>query len=106
MKGFAGGTADFASLATHEGFIQSRKDDLEMIGHNLLYFLKGGELPWSQLGGTFPHEYNANIKSKMQQTSISELCEGLPKEFKEYMDYCRSLKYDEKPNYNKCIELL
>jgi hypothetical protein len=33
------------------------------------------------------------------------LCKGYPSEFKEYMEYCRGLKFEEDPDYKHCIGL-
>lgn len=98
------GTARYASINTHKGIEQSRRDDLETIGHVLLYFLRGS-LPWQGLPGRNKDEKYNNIKKKKLETSLDELCRGYPSEFKEFMEYCRQLKFEEDPDYKFAISL-
>lgn len=98
------GTARYASIATHLGKEQSRRDDLETIGHVLLYFLRGS-LPWQGLPGRSKNEKYYNIKKKKMETSLDELCKGHPNEFKEYMEYCRQLDFKDDPDYKYLIRL-
>lgn len=39
------------------------------------------------------------------ETSLEELCKGYPPEFKEYMEYCRQLKFEEEPNYKFLLDM-
>ncbi|KAI5301084.1 hypothetical protein KEM55_002659 [Ascosphaera atra] len=91
------GTARYASLNTHLGREQSRRDDLESLGFVLTYFSQG-QLPWQGLRGTKQQKY-AKIKETKAKTTIESLCQGLPHEFVRYFTYCRSLRFDERPDY-------
>lgn len=92
------GTARYASLNTHLGHEQSRRDDLESLGFMLVYFMRG-ELPWQGLKAENKFEKYALIKEVKQRTTIYSLCEGLPDEIYQYMIHVRNLQYDESPNY-------
>jgi hypothetical protein len=95
------GTIRYTSLNGHMGYELSRRDDLESIGYLLIYLIKG-RLPWQ---GICQNEMSREQKYQMiyeckKQTTNEQLCQGLPKEFRLYMDYVKLLDFAEKPNYN------
>lgn len=92
------GTLRYASARNHIGIEQSRRDDLESLGYMLIYFIKG-KLPWQGLKGKTKEIRRHNIKMKKLMTKVSDLCEDLPKEFYDYMCYCKNLDFSETPNY-------
>ena len=67
------GSARYASINTHKKVEQSRRDDLECLGHVLIYFLKG-ELPWQGLQATNNAEKYEMILQKKEETTPEELC--------------------------------
>jgi len=92
------GTARYASIRAHEGIEQSRRDDLEAIGHMLFYFIRGA-LPWSGLAAKTQEEKYRKIKEKKISTSLDWLCEGYPEAFKIYLARARDLEFTERPDY-------
>eukprot|EP00708_Paratrimastix_pyriformis_P002181 GAFH01000921.1.p1 GENE.GAFH01000921.1~~GAFH01000921.1.p1 ORF type:complete len:586 (+),score=134.65 GAFH01000921.1:92-1849(+) len=92
------GTVRYATVNTHLGIEQSRRDDLESLGYIFVYFLKGS-LPWQgQKAQTRQHKYQKIGKIKMTQP-IDFLCSGLPPEFATYLTYTRQLRFEAKPDY-------
>ncbi|KAJ6890450.1 hypothetical protein NC651_024070 [Populus alba x Populus x berolinensis] len=73
------GTARYASVNTHLGV---------------------GDLPWQGLkAGTKKQKYD-RISEKKMLTPIEVLCKNYPSEFTSYFHYCRSLRFEDKPDYS------
>jgi len=94
------GTARYASINAHNGVEQSRRDDLEAIGHMLFYFIRGS-LPWSGLPAKTQEEKYRKISQKKQDTDLNELCNGYPEAFKIYLQAARDLEFKERPKYSQ-----
>lgn len=93
------GTARYASINTHLGVEQSRRDDMESLGYVMLYFCRGS-LPWQGLKAATKKQKYDRIMEKKMTTPTETLCRGFPAEFAVYLNYTRSLRFDDKPDYS------
>ena len=95
------GSLRYLSINGNRGYEQSRRDDLESLGYMLIY-LSTGTLPWikaecANLEIVKKYLYVYKLKKK---TTAEKLCEDLPEEMAQYINYCRKLVFEEDPNYN------
>jgi serine/threonine protein kinase len=84
------GTPRYASINTHLGIEQSRRDDLEALGYILVYFCRGS-LPWQGIRALNKKQKYDKISEKKMSTPFEILCKGFPQE--------RGLRFDDKPDY-------
>jgi serine/threonine protein kinase len=99
------GTARFCSRRAHLGKELSRRDDLEAMGHTLIFFNRGG-LPWDGVSGADKFTKYAKIGALKRSCSVRKLCKQLPAEFAAFMTYSRNLRFDEAPDYGYLRGLL
>ena len=104
-KGYIQGTPIYASINTHLGISQSRRDDMESIGYVLMLF-QSGTLPWLFARDDKNHKNDWYIiRDIKKQTTVENVCQGCYKEFHMYLHYCRGLRFDERPDYGYLMKL-
>jgi len=68
------------------------------MGYVLAYLMRG-DLPWQGIRAKTKEEKYQKIMEVKIATTPEELFKGLPEEFVTIFQYCRSLQFDEKPDY-------
>ncbi|CAF1508206.1 unnamed protein product, partial [Didymodactylos carnosus] len=98
------GTPRYASINSHLGKEQSRRDDLEALGYVLVY-LHEGRLPWQGLKAAGKSQKYEKICERKLHTPPDQLCMNMSDEFLTYLNYCRKLEFNEEPNHQYLLEL-
>ncbi len=102
------GTARYASINTHIGLEQARRDDIESWAYVLIYMMRGS-LPWQGIHGCPKKERYDRILELKMSTPVELLCKRLPRtkrrnrtdvdEFAVILYYARAIPFEEKPDY-------
>ena len=97
------GNLRYAAVNVHLGHESARRDDMEALGYVLIYFARGGMLPWMSAPGNrkkeTPQEMNERVKTMKMATRVDDLCQGLPAAFAHYLRHVRALKFEQQPDY-------
>ena len=94
------GTARYVSLFTHYGIEQARRDDIESIAFNLIYFARG-KLPWQGVKTKNKKEKHKKIMESKLVHTPEILCSNLPEEFIKLLKYPKKLEFEEEPDYQR-----
>ena len=93
------GTAHYTYINIHLGVEQACHDNLKFLAYMLMYFLCSA-LSWQGLKAATKKQKYDRIMEKKMTTPTEVLCRGFPNEFAIYLNYTRSLRFDDKPDYS------
>lgn len=99
------GTTRYASLRTHQGVSQARRDDMEQLAYILVYLYRG-RLPWSGLQIKDRDEKEKAIGDLKEKLPTSKICERCPRQFEDLLLYTRKMDFEEQPQYEMCRMLM
>lgn len=97
---FYPGTDSFGTANQHEGYTATRRDDLESFLYSMVSLFKNG-LPWDKMADKSISEENSrNSIIDLKRTMTTKLlCEGMPYQFKWFLEHVKSLRAAEIPDY-------
>ena len=102
------GTPNYCSLNIHNGFLPSRRDDIESICYSFMYNFNRS-LPWQSFTNNTDPSINKielfNKISDLKKTSL-EFYLSIPREIVTILYYARNLSFSDKPNYNYIKNLI
>jgi len=64
-----------------------------------------GSLPWQTVKTKDRKEKHKALYKEKTTVDLETLCQGLPKEFAQYIYLVRNLEYEQEPKYNDYIQM-
>jgi len=90
------GTFRYASINSHMGIDQSRRDDVESLGYTLVYLIYG-KLPWQGIRSSQNTDRLATVLRRKRR--ICEQDSNIIPALATFLRYAQSLAFEEKPDY-------
>lgn len=94
------GTINYASLNTHNGIQQSRRDDLESFCYILSYLIKG-KLPWISRNKRFSEKEIKKMKTGLGPSLLFK-----NPNLVQFFIYVKSLQFEKTPDYTYLFDLI
>lgn len=93
------GTTRYASLNTHKGISQSRRDDLESLIYIGVYMYRG-RLPWTGLNINDRDAKERKIGELKEQMTAEQICNRCPIVFPKLLAYARQTQFEDALEYD------
>lgn len=101
------GTIEYTSRDAHQG-VPTMRGDMEVLAYNVVHW-SGTVLPWeAEKLLTNPGKVQESKEKHMKDVAgFMKYCfkKDIPKPVQEYVKYVATLKYDDKPDYQKCRKI-
>lgn len=70
----------------------------------LIHLLTPRGLPWTRNGVPKTDEEHERLKRTKSNARPEDLCRNLPEAFEDFLRYCKSLKFMDRPDYERWID--
>ena len=100
------GTPNYVSINMHNGIEPSRRDDLESVGYIMInLFYRDEEIQMKHMSEIIAFKMNiCSTDSPAQEKKLG--FQLVPQIIKDYLNYCKQLKFEQTPNYDYLYSIL
>ena len=100
------GTPNYVSINIHNGIEPSRRDDLESVGYIMInLFYRDEEIKMTNMTEIIAFKFNIISTDSLEQEKKLGF-QLVPQIIKDYLNYCKHLKFEQKPNYDYLYSIL
>ena len=100
------GTPNYVSINIHNGIEPSRRDDLESVGYIMInLFYRDEEIKMTNMTEIIAFKFNIiSTDSPEQEKKLG--FQLVPQIIKDYLNYCKHLKFEQTPDYDYLYSML